>query len=200
MTDFLESKIKPLVEALNTWPGIETFSSCHGHETEDWRSIPHVTFTCEDDTSLREICDRLRGTRWRVTLEDFSHGPELHHTLRFVPRRLTENPSLLEIQAAIASLADMLSKDTLFRPCGLENNFPVLACPKCQGNAFSIQTRIDFALSYIEGLHPSLGVEEIGSARIMCRQCFEEISTGREAAAEVRLILDRADREGTLFA
>ena len=68
MTDFLESKIKPLVEALDTWPEIEAFSSCEGHKSPDWRSIPHVTFTCDDGSTLRKICERLRGTQCLIAL------------------------------------------------------------------------------------------------------------------------------------
>jgi len=198
MTDFLESKIKPLVEALDTWPGTETFSSCEGHKSPDWRSIPHVTFTCDDGSSLREICERLRGTQWRITLEDFSHGPELHYTIRYVPRRLEDKPILQEIQEGIPSIADMLRKDTRFEPQGVEDNFPILTCPKCRGNAFGIQANIKFDLAYADRFYPKLKIRDIYAARITCQLCSEEIRTGKGAITETWRIVDRANKEGVL--
>jgi len=200
MTDFLESKIKPLVEALDTWPGIETFSSCEGHKSPDWRSIPHVTFTCDDGSTLREICERLRGTQWRITLEDFSHGPELHYTMRFVPRRLEDKPVLRILQEGIPSIADMLRKDTRFEPQVVENNFPILTCPKCHGNAFGLQANIEFNLAYADRFYPKLEIRDIDAATITCQLCSEEIRTGSDAITETWRIVDRANKEGLLGA
>jgi hypothetical protein len=200
MTDFLERKIKPLVEALDTWTGIRTFSSCEGHESPDWRSIPHVTFTCDDSSTLRELCERLRGTRWRITLEDFSHGHELHYTMRYVPRRLQDKPVLQDIQAGIPSIADMLRKDTRFEPQGVENNFPILTCPKCHGNAFGLQANMEFDLAYVDRFYLKMKIRNIDSACITCQLCSEKIKSGSDAVTETWRVMDRANKEGLLEA
>jgi hypothetical protein len=200
MADFLESKIKPLVQALDTWPGIKTFSSCEGHESPDWRSIPHVTFTCDDDATLREICERLRGTQWRIILEDFSHGPELHYTIRYVSRRLEDKPALQNIQEGIPSIADMLRKDTPFGRQSVENNFPILTCGKCRGSAFGLQANIEFNLSYVDRFYPKLEIGNIDTACITCQHCSEEIMTGSDAITETWRLVDRANKEGPLGA
>ena len=199
MTDFLEPKIKPLVEALNTWPGIRTFSSCEGHETSGGQSIPHVTFMCKDDGTLREICERLRGTAWKIALEDFSHGPELHFTLRYLPRSLGDQPTIDELQAGIASIADMLRRDTVLDPPRIENTFPVEVCPTCGETSFGVQAQIEFDLVYGDRLYPTLAIQEIQAARITCNHCSAEIKTGQRAVTRTWDMIHRANNEGALF-
>jgi hypothetical protein len=198
MTDFLEPKIQPLVEALNTWPGIKTFSSCEGHEIPDSKSIPHVTFTCMDETNLREICERLRGTRWTITLEDFSYGAELHFTLRYAPKGLNERAVLQEIQDMIPSVADLLSRGTHFRAHRIRNLFPRLECSKCHTHAFRVEADIHFSLAYMDRIHPTLAIEEIGSANITCDHCKQAVKTGPEAVSETWNLIDRTNNEGML--
>ena len=199
MTDFLEPKIKPLVEALNSWPGIKTFSSCEGHETPGWQSIPHVTFMCDDDGTLREICERLRGTRWKITLEDFSHGSDLHLTLRYLPKSLEDRPTTQELQAGIPSIADMLHCKTMFEPPRIENTFPVVTCRACGETSFRVQAQIDFHLGYEDGLYPKLVIQDIEAARITCDHCSKDVKTGQNAITETWALIHRANNEGTLL-
>ena len=199
MTDFVEPKIRPLVEALNTWPGIETFSSCEGHENRDSKSIPHVTFTCRDEADLREICERLRGTRWTITLEDFSYGAELHYTLRYTPKSLNERPLLQELQEMIPAIADLLRTGTHFRPHRIRNFFPRLECPQCHARVFRVEADVRFGLAYADRMYATLTIQEIGSAEILCEQCMKSVKSGREAVAETWNLIDRTNNDGRLF-
>ena len=59
MTEFLEPKIESLVEALNSWEGIKTYSSCEGHNLHGSGPGPYVTFSCDDIKILGAISRKL---------------------------------------------------------------------------------------------------------------------------------------------
>ena len=148
MTDFLESKIKPLVEALDTWPEIETFSSCEGHKSPDSEVNPSCDFYVRRWLNLERNMRKAQRNAMANNPGGVSHGPELHYTIRYVPRRLEDKPVLRNIQEGIPSIADMLRKDTHFERQGVENNFPVLTCREVPWKCIwtSGQHRVQFSL------------------------------------------------------
>ena len=194
MTHFVEPKIRPLVEALHSWQGIETFSSCEGHPNSSGpRSIPHVTFTCEHAHCLKELCAGLKGTGWKITLDDLATGPDVHYTLRYVPNNLNERRTLEEIQAQVHSIADIICPNA----CDLDDsgpvkdNYPVLNCPNCDGASLWVEADICFDLEYSEDVYPAMQIRQVPSGKIVCKECSEEIRVD-DPAGEIWQLINRA--------
>ena len=183
MTDFLEEKIRPLVEALSTWPDIKTFSSCEGHPTEGPGSIPHVAFRCDDTDTLSDLCRRLKDTHWTITLQDFAITSEgVAYTLRPVPGELQESMILEEVQSEISQISELISKEGV-KP-EIENHFPVRECPECGGTSFDIAAVIAFELGYKRDIIPKLTFDTVHFGEISCKQCGST-TDGEEAKEQV---------------
>ena len=109
MTDFLEPKIEPLVEALSSYRGIETFSSC---DEQCFESDPHVSFRCRDTDALKAITQKLSGTSWKIVIEDWPSGGtgNILYTLRYVPFGLFRGMTLETIYDDIKHISKLLKK------------------------------------------------------------------------------------------
>jgi len=180
VNDFIEPKIRPLVEVLNSWDGFRTFSSCDGHKNDPMRDIPHVAFTCDDNELLADISGRLFKTSWKITLTDKSasigrseeDGTKvygLHYTLRPIPD--LSGATLEDLQAEIPEIAKKLLKSN--KTQDIKNNFPVLQCPDCENESFRISGFMDFDLEYSQARIPELLFDFETNVDIVCNECAE---------------------------
>jgi hypothetical protein len=177
MTEFLESKIKSLVEALNSWEGIKTYSSCEGHNFPGSGPGPYVTFSCGDKKILGAISRKLIGTSWKIVLDDIAISKKaIHYTLRYVFEDLYENLSLEKMQAEISRIAELIKKGVPEKPQVIEDMFPVLRCPECKKNSFLIKANMILSLGYeSKTLNPRLLVYSNSSGEICCDNCGSEL-------------------------
>lgn len=182
MNAFIEPKIKPLVEALTSL-GIKTFSSCEGHEHEERWDVPHVTFKCNDNELLSNISSKLFKTLWKIVLnddkkaltvttqEDGNKEYGLHYILRPIPE--LSGATLEDLQAEIPMIAKKLNESN--EPQEIENRFPVLQCPNCENESFTISGYMDFDLEYSQARIPQLAFDWERDINIICRECGEEL-------------------------
>ena len=141
MTEFLEPKIKLLVEALNSWEGIKTYSSCEGHALHGSGPGPYVTFSCGDQKILGAISRKLIGTSWKIVLDDIAISKKaIHYTLRYVFEDLYEKLELEKMQEEIPRIAELIKKGATDKPQIIEDMFPVLSCHECNKNSFLIKS------------------------------------------------------------
>ena len=177
MTEFLEPTIKSLVEALNSWEGINTYSSCEGHALHGSGPGPYVTFSCDDMQILEIISKKLIGTSWKIVLDDIAISKKaIHYTLRYVAGDLFEKPNLEEMQAEIPQIAALITSGTSDRPQVIEDMFPVLRCPGCNQNSFTINANMILRLEYESNtLNPRLLVHSSSSGSVCCNHCESEL-------------------------
>jgi DNA-directed RNA polymerase subunit RPC12/RpoP len=191
--DFLDPKIKPLVECLNTWKGIETFSSCEGHGN----SIPFVCFTCNEgfEKSLEEISERLRQTSWRIVLGDLAFSKDgTIYTLRYISQVVSSGmvlPSLGELQDQIPGIVErLLGQDKPKKQEFIENMFPIIDCPYCGSETVDVVFCFNTSLSYDSSNYPVFKMNERqNKMTISCPECEEWIDEP-EAMEELYLIID----------
>ena len=153
MTSFIDPKIRPLVEALNSWEGVETYSSCEGHEGE---TNPFVSFSCGDKKTVRRICEKLheRETTWRISIDDtvktYAEDADFVYTLSSLPVNLIIESGMKEIQDEIPEIAEILvgGVNNPQKAKQIKNNFPVMKCPHCGSESFKIDANITFYLHY----------------------------------------------------
>lgn len=201
VNDFIEPKIKPLVEALNSWEGINTFSSCEGHNHED-RS-PFVTFDCEDIEALQEISKNLFGTSWRIVLNDLaiSKGDDHHYTLRYAPKNLFHEVSIKEIQEEIPKIADLLHVEGS-GPEEIKNSFPVLKCKYCGSEEFRINDCwLTFSLGYHERFRLPMFEINFNDPDILfhCYDCMEELELEDPESTLIKLLTEATELEDGLI-
>lgn len=177
MTEFLEPKIKLLVEALNSWEGIKTYSSCEGHALHGSGPGPYVTFSCDDQKILGAISRKLIGTSWKIVLDDVAISKKaIHYTLRYVFEDLYEKLELEKMQAEIPRIAELIKKGATDKPQVIEDMFPVLRCHECNKNSFLIISNMMLRLGYESNtLSPRLLVYSNSSGKICCDNCDSEL-------------------------
>jgi len=177
MTDFIEPQIVPLVEALNSWEGIRTYSSCEGHDLHGSGPGPYVTFFCCNQKILGTISKKLIGTYWKIVLDDVAISKkDIHYTLRYVFEDLHETLSLEKMQAEIPRIASLIKSGISDGPRATENMFPVLRCPECNANAFIITANLKLTLGYESNtLNPTIMIYAGSSGKICCDTCDSEI-------------------------
>jgi len=177
MIDFLEPKIKILVEALTSWEGVRTYSSCEGHDSQGSGPGPYVTFSCDNQKMLRAISKKLVGTSWKIVLDDVAISKnDIHYTLRYVFEDLYETLSIETMQAEIPRIAALVKSETPDKPKAIENLFPVLRCPECNANSFLLNANMMLNLGYEpETLTPKLLIYSRSSGKICCEKCASEI-------------------------
>jgi len=177
MSEFLEPKIKLLVEALNSWEGIKTYSSCEGHELRGSGPGPYVTFSCDDKKILGAISKKLIGTSWKIVLDDIAISKKaIHYTLRYVFEDLYEKLHLEKMQAEIPRIAELIKKEVTDKPQVIEDMFPVLRCPECNNNSFLLKSNMMLSLGYESNtLNPRLLVYSNSSGKICCDNCDSEL-------------------------
>jgi len=177
MSEFLEPKIKSLVEALNSWEGVKTYSSCEGHELRGSGPGPYVTFSCDDKKILGAISKKLIGTSWKIVLDDIAISKKaIHYTLRYVFEDLYEKLHLEKMQAEIPRIAELIKKEVTDKPQVIEDMFPVLRCPECNNNSFLLKSNMMLSLGYESNtLNPRLLVYSNSSGKICCDNCDSEL-------------------------
>jgi len=177
MSEFLEPKIKLLVEALNSWEGVKTYSSCEGHELRGSGPGPYVTFSCDDKKILGAISKKLIGTSWKIVLDDIAISKKaIHYTLRYVFEDLYEKLHLEKMQAEIPRIAELIKKEVTDKPQVIEDMFPVLRCPECNNNSFLLKSNMMLSLGYESNtLNPRLLVYSNSSGKICCDNCDSEL-------------------------
>ena len=80
--------ILPVVEWLNSFPGVFTRWSCQGYlkrDNNDWRNDPYIIFICDDPLALAEILRRTsRDAHCQVEFYEPMNG--LRYNLKFKNR------------------------------------------------------------------------------------------------------------------
>jgi transcription elongation factor Elf1 len=177
MTEFLEPKIESLVEALNSWEGIKTYSSCEGHNLHGSGPGPYVTFSCDDIKILGAISRKLIGTSWKIVLDDIAISKKaIHYTLRYVFEDLYESLNFEKMQAEIPRIAELIKKGASDKPQVIEDMFPVLRCPECNKNSFLIKSNMMLSFGYESNtLNPKLLVYSNSHGKICCDNCGSEL-------------------------
>jgi hypothetical protein len=180
--EFLDPKIKPLVDTLNSWKGVQTFSSCEGHS--ETKSIPFACFTCEEghEESLEQITECLIGTYWKVILEDSGFSKKgTMYTLRYIPERFFLGmtlPTLEELQDQIPEIAATLSSEMKSEEKKrIKNNFPVITCPDCGSEIFSVAFQFNAFLGYDLYNYPVFAMDwpDPNQITITCKKCHEDV-------------------------
>ena len=189
----IEPKIKPLVEVLNSWDGVKTFSSCEGHEGTN---EPHVTFTCYNVDSLKKILSELKNTSWKIILNDWATTEGgFHYTLRYAPIGFyTDSEDLKETQGEISEIVELLSKKS-FKPATIENKFPALKCKACGEERFTIETISSFDLSYhYRSRLPQIEMDKGSNIIFECWECYEQLEL-EDTLSKFMDLLNKADIE-----